>query len=47
VKLPIDEMAARALDNVLAVEGSGLDVHSVVQHTPLLKESCGSASPAT
>jgi LacI family transcriptional regulator len=47
VKLPIDEMAARALDKVLAVEGAGVDVHSVVQHTLLLRESCGCTSPAT
>jgi LacI family transcriptional regulator len=41
VRLPIDEMAALALDKLLAQGESGLDVHTVVQHSLVLRDSCG------
>ena len=42
VRLPMEEMAALALDKLLAQGETGLDVHTVVQHSLILRASCGS-----
>jgi LacI family transcriptional regulator len=41
VQLPMDEMARLALDKLLAEGPTGLNVHTVVEHSLVLRDSCG------